>query len=93
MSKKQWPPEIRKLGEAFHKELAAEVDIEPVPGMQRYRLAVISRKFQGMHHLDRQDRLWEIVDRVLTPKQAMKISIILAFAPRELEPAEQVGSR
>lgn len=92
MSKKELPAEIRKVADLFRKELTARVDVEPVSGTKRYRLAVMSKQFDKMDHLDRQDRLWDLVDQVLTKKQSRTISLILAFAPKELKPGARNGS-
>jgi hypothetical protein len=41
----------------------------------------MSRKFDDMPQLRRQDEIWEVVDETLPREATLDISIILAFAP------------
>lgn len=61
--------------------------------MHRFRLAVVSPKFRKMFHLKRQDRVWEIVDATLDREQAVRISLILAYAPDELATANRARKK
>jgi acid stress-induced BolA-like protein IbaG/YrbA len=70
----------------FQKEFG-EVEVEPVNGSGRYRFTVVSDRFQGMGHLQRQDVLWAVADRAVPREATLDISIILAFTPAELTAA------
>lgn len=73
---------------ALQQRFDAEVDIEPVNGDGRYRLAVVSPQFRTMTQLQRQDAIWSLVDQTLSRQATLDISLILAFAPGELAEAE-----
>lgn len=77
-----------QLADALRKRFDGEVEFEPISSDGRYRFAVTSRQFEAMPHLDRQDDIWLVVDQVLTKPETLDISLILAFAPSELIPAE-----
>lgn len=77
------PKYIERLEKAFKTELRARVEVERVaPG--RYRFAVVSKKFDRMRPLRRQDLIWQIVDETLTREQVLAISLIVAYAPKDL---------
>lgn len=80
--------QVQTLRQAFEKRFHAQVDVEPINGRGRYRFAVVSPQFEEMTHLQRQDALWEAADAALPREATMDISLILAFAPNELETAE-----
>jgi len=90
MSERALPASVRKLVKAIKAEFAGEVEVERVSTgnswPDRFRFGVVSPKFKSMRPLQRQDRLWEIVDRVMTAEESFAISVILAFSPSELEP-------
>lgn len=90
------PKEIKRLVRTLKNELSADVDVELVPSSvafpNRYRLAIVSAKFEPMTHLKRQDLVWEIIDRVLDREQSLAVSMILAFSPREMEPLSKQKS-
>lgn len=78
---------VEMLKEALKKRFEAEVEAEQVGPNGRYRFAVVSRQFEKMPRLDRQDRVWDVVDEVLPREATLDISLILAYAPDELEHA------
>jgi acid stress-induced BolA-like protein IbaG/YrbA len=83
MSVEQLPAEVQSLVEILRRELKGEVEVEAVPGTNRYRLAVVADRFEQMTQLARQDLVWEIADRVLNREQTLLISMILTFAPSD----------
>ena len=93
MSERRLPSELAKVVKAIKNQLSAEVDVERVPmddpWPDQFRLAVVSRKFRSLSPFKRQDLVWEIVNRILSPGQALAISVILTFSPAELEPASR----
>jgi len=90
MKQRALPASVRKLTRAIKTEYSGEVEVERVSSADswpdRFRFAVVSPKFKSMTPMQRQDKLWDIVDRVMTPEESLAISIILAFSPSELEP-------
>src|SRR4051812_29651528 len=83
------PPAMRKLARALREEFDAKVDIEVTPGDavtgNRFRFAVLSPRFRRIHHLKRQDLVWQVADRLLSREEAFKVLMILAYSPNELE--------
>jgi acid stress-induced BolA-like protein IbaG/YrbA len=74
----------RILASAFRKDFKADVEAEPQNGHGRYRFTVVSNQFKKMSHLQRQDALWKVVDKVLPREATMDVSLIIAFTPEEL---------
>jgi stress-induced morphogen len=75
------------LAQAFRNGFEAQVDVETVHDRGRYRFAVVSPRFRGMTHLERQDALWQLADKTLPRDVTIDVSLILAFAPEELAAA------
>lgn len=83
MTKAQAAKLKAELTKAFD---ATKVEVEQVDAKQgRYRFAIISPEFNKIPHLTRQDQIWEVVDQVLSRESADDITLILAYAPDELE--------
>ncbi|HEY8746623.1 MAG TPA: hypothetical protein VIM11_01525 [Tepidisphaeraceae bacterium] len=76
--------EAESLADALRGHFEADVDMELVNDRGRYRFAVVSKQFQSMNDLERQDEVWKIVDRTMPRAATLDISLILAFAPEEL---------
>lgn len=82
MTKKQ----VDKLKQAFADRFDAKVEAEKIaPG--RYRFSVVSDRFKRRQQLQRQDDLWKVADEILPRQATVDISLILAYAPDELETA------
>jgi acid stress-induced BolA-like protein IbaG/YrbA len=80
--------DAKALKMALKKRFAAdEVEVEKVGPGGRYRFAVVSSRFNRMSQLKRQDEIWKVVDSTLSRNAILGISLILAFAPRELAAA------
>jgi len=80
------PTQVETLRTALAREFEAEVEAEKI-APKRYRFVVISPRFLRMSQLDRQDQVWRVVDDVLPREAALDISLILVYAPSELERA------
>jgi len=76
--------QAQALKGALRKKFAGKVRAERVDGRGRYRFAVVSPRFARMAHLKRQDAIWKVVDATLPRQATLDISLILAFAPKEL---------
>jgi acid stress-induced BolA-like protein IbaG/YrbA len=88
MKKRRLPPAITRLKKALASEFGAVVDVQPVPGgslPDYFRVALVSTRFARMPHLKRQDAVWDVADRILSREEVLSVSMILAFAPNELE--------
>jgi stress-induced morphogen len=81
------PIQVNRLKRALEDHFDAEVEAERVNAKGRYRFAVVSSRFNKMPHLKRQDAIWEVVDETLSPEASLDISLILAYAPKELATA------
>jgi hypothetical protein len=65
-------------------EFKAHVEVEEVaPG--RFRFEVFSRHFGEGSHLDRHDRGWKVIDRMLSREQLLDVSILLMFGPEDVD--------
>ncbi len=73
-----------RLVAALRNAFDAEVDVEAVNSAGRYRFGIVSPKFEGMPHLDRQDAAWDVVDDTLSRSDVLDVSMILAYAPSDL---------
>ena len=63
--------------------IRAEVDSEPVPTTRLYRVAVRAPKFEMLKHSERQNLVWRIAERAISPDEQMRISMILTLTPEE----------
>lgn len=93
------PTFVQKLASQLRAQLAengitAVVNCEPVTGTKMFRFYVVSDGFANMIHSERQSVVWRIVDQVLAPSEAIKISMIMTLTPDECgdsEPATRTG--
>jgi hypothetical protein len=80
--------DVDALKAALQEQFGGDVQAECVDERGRYRFAVISSRFESTPHLQRQDAIWEVVDRVLSREVSDDISMILAFTPKDFTPAD-----
>ncbi len=78
MTQQQADDLSRKLAERFGGQAEAE---EVIPG--KFRFALVSPAFTGVPHMERQDRVWELVDGLIDRETRLELTLILAFAPDE----------
>ncbi len=62
-----------------------EIDMTPTG---RFGGFVISESFSGMSHIDRQNMLWDKLDKILDEKRRLKIVGLLTMTPAEVEDAD-----
>lgn len=79
------PEPIEKLRDRLKSELAAEVDVEPLDEGAPFLVTVFSDQFKNLSHLARQDRVWAVVDAACSREDSLLISMILTYAPGEIE--------
>lgn len=72
------------LARVLHDHFAAHVDLEEV-AHGRFRYTLVSPQFTNMAHLERQDRVWEVIDQNVTRDQTLDISLVLTLAPDDCE--------
>jgi hypothetical protein len=91
MAKLKNPPSfVHRLETALMDDLGAigipaEVDAEPIATTRLYRVAVLATKFKKLKHYERQDLVWRIAQRALSPDELLRISMILTLTPDEVE--------
>mgnify|MGYP006301420073 CR=1 FL=1 len=78
------PKQVKQLTSALEQAFNAEVQAEKV-STKRYRFVVVSPQFCRMTQMERQDAIWAQVDQVLQKADAVNVSLILAYAPNEIE--------
>jgi stress-induced morphogen len=76
--------DARRLKQELQKRLKAKVESEKV-SRGRFRFSVVSPMFKGKPQMTRQDDVWKIVDDVLDRESSLDVSLILTFAPKELQ--------
>jgi len=74
------------LAKALKKAFGGKVEFETAGRSGRYRFAIVSKNFNSMPHLKRQDAVWEIIDRALPREVTLDVSMVLAYAPADLVP-------
>jgi stress-induced morphogen len=82
---KRLPNFIANLRDRLVKELGGEVEVDPSDDGRSYTLWVFSEKFTAQTHLQRQDLVWSIVDQELDREESLKITLIMTFAPGEVD--------
>ena len=63
--------------------ISAKVRTEPVPTTKLYRVAVFSPQFKQMRHSERQNLVWRIAEKAVSPDEQMRISMILTLTDDE----------
>ena len=62
-----------------------EIDMTPTG---RFGGFVISETFSGMPHIDRQNMLWDGLEKILDEEKQSKIIALLTMTPAEVEDAD-----
>jgi len=62
----------------------SQVDIEKVGRTNRYRFVVVSDRFRRMNHPKRQNFVWDIAEKVLTPQEMLRVSMIITLEPNDV---------
>jgi hypothetical protein len=44
---------------------------------------IVSREFAGMEDADRQDRVWDVLEKILSPSEQSRILSVLAYTPED----------
>jgi hypothetical protein len=59
------------------------IETEPIKGTKLFRVTLIAKGFEKIWVTERQDLVWRILNRELTPDQQLRISMVLTLAPSE----------
>lgn len=78
----------RKLAEAIRRlfddeGLRVDVHTEAVPGTRFRRLYVVAPAFDRMGHIERQELMWNVAANALSPRERLRITMIVTLSPRE----------
>ena len=79
----QLPAFAVKLADALAHEFDARVEAERTGLRDNVRFIVRSDGFSGTPHMERQRKIWEVVDRTITDEESLSISLIMAAAPED----------
>jgi hypothetical protein len=74
-----------RLRNALLAEFGGEAEAERTGTGDRCRFAVVSPRFEGVEGLDQQDMAWDVAERVLDRKEVVQVTLILTYAPSELD--------
>jgi len=66
----------------YGRSASEGLNLEVVPP-NRLTGTLVSAKFRGLTHGERQDLIWDLLDEVLTPHERTRIVIIIANTPEE----------
>jgi len=72
----------RALENSFPK---AELRLSPTKSAERVWGFLIWNGFTGKEQMDRQDRVWKVLDKALTKDEQAKLSVILTATPNEMK--------
>ena len=64
--------------------VTARVETETVPTTRYVRALVTAKQFENMYSSERQEVVWNLVNRAFTRDEQLRISIILTSTPEEL---------
>lgn len=82
---------VSKRPPLYVNKLEAEIQ-KAIPGSRiwhewvrkdRYRLIVVSKKFERLGHPERQRKVWDIADKALDKSDLLKVSMILTMSDSE----------
>ena len=63
--------------------IQAKIHAEPVPTTRLYRVTVVAPQFKAMKHSERQDLVWRVTEKALSPDNQLRISMILTLTRDE----------
>jgi hypothetical protein len=83
------PDFVSKLKAALEKDLHdvgvdGTVEVEPAGTTKLFRFFVVSDGFKDLRHSERQNLVWRIVEKTLSPDDAVKVSMVMTLTKDEL---------
>jgi hypothetical protein len=79
-----------RIAEALKSGLATagitleEIETEPIRGTKLIRVTLVAKGFERVNHTERQDIVWRILNRTLTPDEQLRVSMVVTLTPKEL---------
>lgn len=78
------PAYVDKLTAALLRAMkGAEVDVEHVRG-DRYRFVVVWKGFDAMGHPERQEMVWDLVEKNVSKADLLKVAMVLTLGVEDL---------
>ena len=76
-----------QLAAAFRQQFGGEVEAHPGDDGEkgRFDFSVVSSGFIGMSNLQRQDAVWETIERTLSREETLDVGMVWTFAPGEVD--------
>jgi stress-induced morphogen len=80
-----WEQFMRRVKTVLNDEFpeADALKFEMSEDGDKIRGYIVSREFKGIEDADRQDRVWDILEKNLPPAEQSHILSVLAYAPEE----------
>ena len=76
----------QNLSKKLADEFSGDADFEMIDESRGcYRFGLVSAQFKDVPHLTRQDQIWPIVNSELSREDSLDVTLILAFAPDEID--------
>jgi acid stress-induced BolA-like protein IbaG/YrbA len=77
---------VQKLTHAVQQEFGPDVELHFADGLHDYiYMLIIDSSFEDLREYQRQDRIWDVMRKHLEDAELVKVSLTLAFSPREPE--------
>lgn len=74
-----------RLAAVFREQFGGEVEtFSEEDDPCRFQFTISSPKFQELTTLQRQDAVWEVIDRALSRDDSLDVVMVWAFAPGEI---------
>ena len=78
------PAYVDKLAAVFAQEFSgAEIDVEQVRG-DRYRYIILWKGFDSMGHPERQELVWDLVEKTVDSADLLKVAMVLTLGYEDL---------
>lgn len=93
MARMKVPPFVVELKKALRDDLqaagiVAKISSEAIPATKLHRFMVLADNFKKLSHSERQDLVWRIAKKTLTPEEELLVSMILTLTPEEASGVE-----
>jgi len=76
--------QAQNIASILKEKFGGKVEFEKLFKSKRYRFAIVSRKFEKMTLLARQDAVWDALTPVLPREVGLDISLIFTYSPKDL---------
>jgi acid stress-induced BolA-like protein IbaG/YrbA len=77
------PPYVAAVTAALRRRYrGADVSYEQIR-RDRYRFIVVSKRFDGLGHPERQRAVWDLMEQAVAREDLLKIGMIITMSPQE----------